>query len=45
LSRIRYGNVTLPADLRAGDTRELDPPAIAELMQIAAVSDPPAPMS
>jgi 23S rRNA pseudouridine2605 synthase len=42
LSRIRYGNVNLPTDLRPGETRALDPITVQGLMRIAAVSPSPA---
>jgi 23S rRNA pseudouridine2605 synthase len=35
LSRMRYGNVDLPADLRAGGFVMLDAPVIAQLMRLA----------
>jgi len=35
LNRIRYGNVVLPPDLRAGAQKSLDAPAIAELSRLA----------
>lgn len=35
LARIRYGNVHLPADLRAGASKSLDSRTIAELLQLA----------
>ena len=35
LSRIRYGNVILPADLRAGAQKMLDAAAIGELSRLA----------
>lgn len=38
LSRIRYGNVELPDDLRPGATRALDPRSIEQLTQLASVS-------
>jgi 23S rRNA pseudouridine2605 synthase len=40
LSRIRYGNVTLPADLRAGACKDLDGHSVAELLRLASVSHP-----
>jgi 23S rRNA pseudouridine2605 synthase len=44
LTRIRYGNVELPRDLRAGVTRALDPRSIAELTRLASPGAPaPAP--
>jgi 23S rRNA pseudouridine2605 synthase len=44
LTRIRYGNVELPRDLRAGVTRALDPRSIAELTRLASPGVPaPAP--
>jgi len=36
LSRIRYGNVDLPSDLRAGGFVSLGPPIVAELARLAA---------
>ena len=38
LSRIRYGNVILPRDLRAGGCKDLERGSVAELLQLAAVS-------
>jgi 23S rRNA pseudouridine2605 synthase len=38
LSRIRYGSVLLPADLRAGASRMLDPRSVAELGRLASPS-------
>jgi 23S rRNA pseudouridine2605 synthase len=35
LTRIRYGNVELPRDLRPGTTRALDDRSVAELLRIA----------
>jgi 23S rRNA pseudouridine2605 synthase len=35
LSRIRYGNVMLPADLRVGASKSLDAQSVAELRQLA----------
>lgn len=35
LTRIRYGTVTLPVDLRACGTRALDPVSVAELSKLA----------
>jgi 23S rRNA pseudouridine2605 synthase len=35
LSRIRYGNVVLPSDLRAGASRSLDAPSVAALGRLA----------
>ena len=40
LTRIRYGSVDLPRDLRAGATRSLDPASIAELTRLASASAP-----
>jgi 23S rRNA pseudouridine2605 synthase len=40
LSRIRYGNVDLPRDLRPGVTRALDPQSIAELTRLASPAAP-----
>ena len=40
LSRIRYGNVTLPRDLRAGACKDLERAAVAELQKLASVSHP-----
>jgi len=44
LTRIRYGSVELPRDLRAGASKALDPRSVAELVQLAApaASDPSA---
>jgi len=39
LSRLRYGTVFLPNDLRAGAFIRLDPRAIAELIQVVARND------
>jgi 23S rRNA pseudouridine2605 synthase len=38
LSRIRYGNVTLPRDLRAGGCKTLDAETVAELLELASVN-------
>jgi 23S rRNA pseudouridine2605 synthase len=38
LTRIRYGNVKLPQDLRAGSSKLLDDPTIAELIRLASHS-------
>jgi 23S rRNA pseudouridine2605 synthase len=38
LSRIRYGNVDLPPDLRVTATKRLDAPATAELIRLSSVS-------
>ena len=35
LTRIRYGNVDLPRDLRPGTTRLLDPRSVADLLRLA----------
>jgi 23S rRNA pseudouridine2605 synthase len=35
LTRIRYGNVELPPDLRAGTTKVLDSPSVARLVRLA----------
>lgn len=35
LTRIRYGTVTLPQDLRPGSTKTLDPRSVAELARLA----------
>lgn len=43
LSRIRYGNVALPEDLRPGATRALEPTAVEGLIQLASVSHSRAP--
>ena len=44
LSRIRYGNVTLPADLRAGACKTLNSTSIADLVRLASVSHFPKPV-
>jgi len=41
LTRIRYGSVDLPSDLRAGGSKSLDPKAIAELARLASRSGRP----
>jgi 23S rRNA pseudouridine2605 synthase len=43
LSRIRYGNVTLPDDLRAGACKDLDSHSVAELLRLASVCHPALP--
>ena len=43
LSRIRYGNVVLPADLRAGACKTLDLPSIADLARLASTGASAAP--
>jgi 23S rRNA pseudouridine2605 synthase len=43
LNRIRYGNVILPADLRAGACKDLDSQSVAVLLQLASVSHPAPP--
>jgi 23S rRNA pseudouridine2605 synthase len=35
LTRIRYGNVVLPPDLRAGACKSLDPQSVADLVRLA----------
>ena len=40
LSRIRYGNVTLPRDLRAGACKDLERATVAELVKLASVRHP-----
>jgi 23S rRNA pseudouridine2605 synthase len=42
LSRIRYGNVELPRDLRAGGCKILDQPVVAELARLVASAPGPA---
>jgi 23S rRNA pseudouridine2605 synthase len=41
LSRLRYGNVELPPDLRLGHTQWLSPPVIAELSRLAGLTQAP----
>jgi 23S rRNA pseudouridine2605 synthase len=38
LSRIRYGNVTLPRDLRAGGCKALEAQTVAELLELASMN-------
>jgi 23S rRNA pseudouridine2605 synthase len=41
LTRLRYGPVSLPEDLRPGEARVLPPALVAELLQVAG-ADPAA---